>query len=83
MYKILGADQNEYGPVSADELRSWIAQGRANAQSLVQAAGGLEWRPLGAFPEFASALAGPSGTPPPAAAGSGSKTNGMAIAGFV
>ena len=31
MYKILGADQKEYGPVTAEELRIWIAQGRAAA----------------------------------------------------
>ena len=44
MYKLLGADQKEYGPVSADQIRPWIAQGRANARSKLQAAGssGLE-----------------------------------------
>jgi hypothetical protein len=55
MFKIIGADQKEYGPVSADELRQWIAEGRANGQSLVQADGGA-WKPLSAFPEFAAQL---------------------------
>lgn len=71
MYKIIGADKKEYGPVSADQLHQWISEGRANAQSLVQAVGSGEWKPLSAIPEFAEMLrlqAEPS-TPPPVSAG--------------
>src|SRR5262249_19809258 len=64
MYKIIGADRKEYGPVSVEELRRWIAEGRLNAQSLVQAEGTAEWKPLGAFAEFADALAAKAGPPP-------------------
>ena len=67
MFKIIGGDQKEYGPVTADELRRWIAEGRLNGQSLVQAQTGVEWRPLASFPEFADALqaqAGPAVPPP-------------------
>lgn len=60
MYKIIGADQREYGPVSADQVREWIAQGRANGQTLAQNEGGA-WNPLSAFPEFAAALAAQAG----------------------
>lgn len=70
MYKIIGADQKEYGPVSADELRQWIAEGRANAQTLIQAEGQTEWRPLSTFPEFAAAAPPqplPGGAPLPGA----------------
>jgi len=56
MYKIIGADQKQYGPVSVDELRRWIAEGRVNAQTLVQAEGQTDWRPLATFPEFAGAV---------------------------
>jgi hypothetical protein len=64
MYKIIGADQKQYGPVSADELRQWIAEGRVNAQTLIQAEGQTDWRPLSTFPEFAGvAQPLPSGTP--------------------
>ena len=64
MYKIIGADQKQYGPVSADELRQWIAEGRANAQTLIQAEGQPDWRPLSSFPEFATAAQPiPSGIP--------------------
>ena len=64
MFKIQGADQKEYGPISAEVLRQWIAERRADGRTLVQAAGTTEWRPLSEFPEFAAALAiGPR--PPP------------------
>ena len=57
MYKILGADQKEYGPVTADQLRQWIREGRANAQTVVQGPNSTEWKPLNTFTEFADALA--------------------------
>jgi hypothetical protein len=56
MYKIIGGDQKQYGPVSTDEVRAWIADGRLNAQSLAWTEGAADWKPLGAFPEFADAL---------------------------
>src|SRR6266850_1309191 len=56
MYKIIGGDQKQYGPVSTDEVRAWIAEGRLSAQSLAWAEGDADWKPLGAFPEFADAL---------------------------
>jgi uncharacterized membrane protein len=64
-YKIIGGDGRQYGPVSADEVRQWIAEGRLNAQSLLQPEGGSEWKPLGAFAEFSGAA---PGTAPPALA---------------
>ena len=65
MYKILGADQKEYGPVTADQLTQWIKEGRANAQTQIQAEGTTDWKPLSAFPEFASALGASPAPPPP------------------
>jgi len=56
MYKIVGVDGQQYGPVNAEEIRRWIADKRANAQTLVQAEGGPEWKPLISFSEFASEL---------------------------
>jgi len=64
MYKIIGADQKEYGPVTAEQLRQWIAEGRVHAQTQVQAEGGAEWKPLSAFPEFAAALSAKAAPPP-------------------
>jgi hypothetical protein len=61
MYKIIGADQREYGPCSVEDLRQWHREGRLNAQTQVQAAGSAEWKPLAAYPELAAIL---SGAPP-------------------
>ena len=55
MYKIIGADQKEYGPVTADQLRQWLAEGRVNPQTQVLPEGATEWTTLGALPEFATA----------------------------
>lgn len=68
MYKIIGSDGQEYGPVSAEEIRRWISENRAHAQTRVQAEGSQEWKPLNEIPEFADALA--SKSPPPASPGS-------------
>jgi len=65
MYRILGGDQKEYGPVTSEQVREWIAQRRANAQTLVQAEGSAEWQPLSAIPEFATALNAPPFSPAP------------------
>jgi hypothetical protein len=67
MYKIIGANQVEYGPISAEQLRQWIAEGRVNAQTSAQAEGETGWRPISTFPEFATSFA--SAPPPPLQAG--------------
>ena len=33
MYTIIGGDGKEYGPVTAEQIRSWIAAGRANLET--------------------------------------------------
>jgi len=65
MYKIIGADGREYGPVTADQLRQWIRDGRANAQTKVQAESATEWKTLAEIPEFAGALGSATPTIPP------------------
>jgi hypothetical protein len=94
MYKIIGADQKEYGPITAEQMVQWIAQSRVNAQTQVQFNGG-DWKPLAQYPEFAAALgnvirpAAPAAFTAPAAAYAPApqnapvKTNGMAIASLV
>src|SRR5262245_3626245 len=65
MYKIIGADQREYGPIDANQLRLWINQGRATAISLVKLESESQWRPLHSYSEFADIL---PNTPPQVAA---------------
>ena len=62
MYKIIGADGQQYGPVSADQIRRWLAENRVNAQTLVQLEGTQEWKALSLFQEFAPDT---RATPPP------------------
>lgn len=62
MYKIIGADGQQYGPVGMEEIRRWVAENRVKAQTLVQIEGTAEWKPLSSFPEFASEL---KAAPPP------------------
>ena len=67
MYKLIGADGREYGPVSLEQLRQWITEGRVNAATKVQPAGRTEWQPVSTLPEFASVFvaAPPPVTTPP------------------
>ena len=59
MYKIIGGDGKVYGPVALEQLRQWIAEGRVNAQTLVQTEGNAEWKALANYPELLPAV------PPP------------------
>jgi len=67
MYKIIGGDHREYGPVPAEDVARWIAEGRLGPQSLIQLEGTGEWKPVLQYPEFAEELAGQRREPPPAA----------------
>jgi hypothetical protein len=88
MYKIIGADGREYGPVAFKQMQQWVAEGRINAQTLTLAPGAPEWRPLGVLPEFAGQFAPPGppvmgplpGTPMPAQF---RKTNSYAAWGLI
>ena len=86
MYKIIGADGREYGPITADQLREWIAEGRANGQTRAQAEGAAQWKPLTEYLEFAPAL----GRTPPSLPAPGPiylaptrRTNSLAVMGMV
>lgn len=56
MFKIIGADGKEYGPVSSEQLRQWVREGRANARTRVQPEGRTDWIPLNTVPEFEDVL---------------------------
>lgn len=56
MYRIIGGDGQEYGPVSAGEVRQWLTEGRLNAQSRIRPEGATDWTTVGALPEFAASV---------------------------
>lgn len=60
-YIIIGGDRKEYGPITSEDVRQWIKEGRLNGSSLAKAESDAEFRPLEKFPEFADILGG--GTP--------------------
>jgi prepilin-type processing-associated H-X9-DG protein len=84
MYRVLGADGKEYGPINGEVMRQWITDGRANAQTKVKAEGSPDWQLLASVPEFADAFTAAPGAPPPLTATPVEvKTSGMAIASLV
>src|SRR6478609_2448985 len=81
MFKIIGVDGKEYGPVSLDQLRQWLAQARVNGDTKVKAEGDTEWQSLKALPELAELFAKP---PPIMATEAGpAKTSAWAITSLV
>jgi hypothetical protein len=95
MYKILGIDNKEYGPVPAEIVRRWIREGRADARTRVQSVDSSVWKSLADCPEFAADLPvrrgppplPPSGTPAPTTPAAVPltrvPTSGLAVASFV
>jgi len=83
-YRIVGADGKTYGPVGLDQIRQWLADGRADSRTPVYVEGAAAWTYIGLLPEFAPA---PGPTPPtigslrPATSPRG--TNGFATAGLI
>ena len=62
-YHMIGADGKEYGPISVDQLRDWISQGRVNGQTRIRPAESTDWAPAAQVPDLA-ALFGSAGPPP-------------------
>src|SRR5690349_10035091 len=82
MYRIIGTDGRQYGPVPADQIRRWIAEGRVDSRTAIFTDGAKDWTFVGLLPEFAALF--PAGAPPvitlPLQA---RKTNPWATAGLV
>ena len=84
MYKIIGADNAEYGPVSAEQIRQWVGQGRLNGQTRAKAEGSENWKTLAELDEFKGLFPGGRTAPPVLPTGTGEgRTSGLAIASLV
>ncbi len=55
-YDMIGGNGNAYGPVSADQIRRWISEKRANAGTHIRLSGLVEWGPISSFSEFNSSF---------------------------
>lgn len=81
MFMIIGGDGKEYGPVTVEQMKQWLAAGRANLETQAKKAGDEQWRRLGDFEELGAASAAP---PPvisadPSLAGRGARTGAAFI----
>jgi hypothetical protein len=89
MYKIIGQDGKEYGPITAEQLRQWITENRVESRTPTFVDGAKDWTFAGLLPEFANyftADAPPPITPPKhgtSPAGQMPKTNSFATAGLI
>ena len=54
MYRIIGCDGQQYGPVTIEQVRQWFSERRVHGQTLAQSEGATDWKPLASFPEFAT-----------------------------
>jgi Domain of unknown function (DUF4190)/GYF domain 2 len=84
-YKIIGNDGKTYGPIGAEQINAWIAQGRIESRTPVFVDGAADWTFVGLLPEFAQHFSQtqPAIAPPKPVAAAPLKTNGFATAGFV
>lgn len=88
MYNVIGDDGKEYGPVSLEDLKTWVAQGRVNGQTRVRSEAGTDWLPASQIPEINALLLGPSAAAPaapplPSPAPPGRLRSGLAITSLV
>ncbi len=67
MFTIIGGDGREYGPVPSDQVKRWLAEGRANLSTRAKRVGEETWGTLGDFAEFTAGGTPPPMTPPPVA----------------
>jgi len=82
LYRVIGTDGREYGPVNADQVRAWLADGRVNARTLIRVESALDWKPLPQWPEF-QAMTAPGAMPVSSATPLVRQTNTLAIWGLV
>jgi hypothetical protein len=86
VYKIIGADGKEYGPISLEVLRQWMAEGRANGETRVLPEGSTEWKTIAELPELKSVVATisapPGSAPVPISLPARPRNNSYAVAGL-
>ncbi len=82
-YRIIGDDGKQYGPVTGDQVRQWIAQGRAESRTPVFVEGAKDWTFVGLLPEFANCFPTTPAPPTIAPPVHARRTSGFATAGMV
>ena len=62
-YKIVATDGQQYGPVTLEQLRGWISEGRLGADTQIWRSDTDTWLPAAQFPELGLDAAVPPGVP--------------------
>ena len=57
MYKVMGSDGKEYGPISLEQFSQWAAEGRVSPQTRVQPVGATDWGAAAGIPELQAIFA--------------------------
>jgi competence protein ComGC len=57
MYKVMGTDGKEYGPISLEQFSQWAAEGRVSPQTRVQPVGATDWTAAAGIPELQAIFA--------------------------
>ncbi len=63
LYRVIGGDGKQYGPVTLEQLKTWVAENRFNAQSQIREEGSFAWKSASEFPEVAEILGIPPSAP--------------------
>jgi len=69
-YMVRGGDGKEYGPVTLEQLTTWVREGRLTLQQEVKRSDMEHWAPAANFAELQPLFA-PAAAPPPAISGPG------------
>ena len=77
VYKLMGGDGKEYGPVDAHQVKTWIGEHRLEKKSPVMVDEAKDWVFLESRPEFTSALAAQSDGASPPVIGRGGSVNAI------
>lgn len=64
-YQIRGADGNEYGPATLEQVTAWAREGRVQSQQEVRRSDMEHWSPAGSFSELQSVFAAPANVAAP------------------
>jgi hypothetical protein len=82
MFKIIGGDGREYGPVDVETLKCWFAEGRLNAATRALREGTTQWTTLAEIPELSVALRFAELNSALVVPGA-QRTNPLAVTGFI
>jgi hypothetical protein len=84
MYKIIGGDGKEYGPVPLETIKQWIREGRIGPRTRVQAPNSSEWRTAPELPELSNLFPNRPTEPAPVSVPPAAEPQkGLAITSFV